>query len=255
MKKLIRKRSLIFFIMILTLFFGCTKKDNVGRSNIILTETGFLDEKITEDGKNYIIIKTNGQDIKLEIDEIDKYNELEKDEFYIVAYDENNLLKSIKTEPFIKDLIERSMEEDIENTEITIINSQAKVNVEDLTLLDSTSIDFNRDGKEDTIELYADVEMYNGEPAWDDGQNWLLVVRDEDKDYVLFNDYVQLGNISFYSYFQDYEDNEEFVITTIKSGTAELKLTEYKFNKDDDSFNASTRFAAPGNVIMYHHGK
>ena len=147
-------------------------------------------------------------------------------------------------------MIEKSIEQDIDATESTTILSKSKVDVEGLTLLDSLIIDFDKDEDEETVELYTSAEKYNGEIMWDDGQNWMLVVRDSDKDYVLFEDYVQLGGISFYAYFQD----EDFVISTIQSGTANLKLTEFKFDKDENSFKSTIKFEAKGNINMFHQG-
>lgn len=119
----------------------------------------------------------------------------------------------------------------------------------DLTLLDSVTIDYNNDRTDETVSLYTVAGRGpDGEIAWDDGQNWMLVVHGANKDYMLFNDYVQLGAISFYTYFED----EDFVIATIQSGTANLTLTEYRFDKDSSNFIGTVKFATEGNVSMFH---
>lgn len=254
MKYLIKKISLLLVItMILVVSFGCTPKTENTTEKLSLN-TGFLDKKSVEDNKNYISIAVNGDTIKLEVKDINIFNELVDNEYYMFAFDENNVLKSIESNSYIKNLVEKSMEQGINTTESTTILSNSKVDVESLTLLDSLIIDFDKDGNEETVELYADVEKYNDELAWDDGQNWLLVVRDENKDYVLFDDYVQLGIISFYAYFQEIDQQESFVITTIQSGTSIIKLTEYRYNTDEDNFSVTVKFEPKGHVNMFHHG-
>ncbi|MFO1443204.1 hypothetical protein KDN24_08250 [Bacillus sp. Bva_UNVM-123] len=67
-----------------------------------------------------------------------------------------------------------------------------------LSLYKTTTLDLNQDGKDEMIELYVNAEkMKDGLFAWDDGQTWLLVVKDGEDTYPLFDDYVQLGSINF----------------------------------------------------------
>lgn len=59
-------------------------------------------------------------------------------------------------------------------------------------------LDIDGDGVDELIELYVNAQkMENGTFAWDDGQAWLLVVKDGEQTYPLFADYVQLGSIDF----------------------------------------------------------
>jgi hypothetical protein len=67
------------------------------------------------------------------------------------------------------------------------------------TLLDSTSVDVDADGAAERIELYTAAERDRaGRVMWDDGQRWLLVVRDGEAAYPLFDGYVQLGHLAFW---------------------------------------------------------
>ena len=136
-----------------------------------------------------------------------------------------------------------------DDVEMSVIGPSEKQDTSDLTLLDSIKIDFNGDGFEETIGLYTIAErMADGEIAWDDGQNWTLIVEGEDEDYILFEDYVQLGSLSFFTYFQ----NDDFVVTTIHSGTANLALTEYKYDEAGGGFVKIVRFNADGDINMFH---
>lgn len=66
------------------------------------------------------------------------------------------------------------------------------------TLYKKKSLDIDEDGEEEIIELYVNAgKMENGLFAWDDGQNWLLVVKNGEDSYPLFDDYIQLGSLDF----------------------------------------------------------
>lgn len=136
-----------------------------------------------------------------------------------------------------------------ESTDSFTISESEPIDFSDLTLLSSTTIDYDGDETNETISLYTVAGRGpDGEMAWDDGQNWILAIHDTDKEYILFNDYVQLGSISFYAYFED----EDFVISTIQSGTANLSLTEYRLDKASGDFIGTIKFAAEGNVNMFY---
>lgn len=133
-----------------------------------------------------------------------------------------------------------------------VIAAEKKFNTDNLTLLDSATLDINQDGKDEIISMYTRAEKDSqGEVMWDDGQDWIILVEGEDKDYVLFNDYVQIGSIDFFVYTID----DSVYISTIQSGTALLKLTEYKFNRDKEEFEATIKFTTDGNVNMIHTSK
>lgn len=137
----------------------------------------------------------------------------------------------------------------VKEPEGIIIEVTDKVDITGLSLLDSYKIDINGDGNEEIIAMYVNAEQGpDGEIYWDDGQNWLFLVQDTDKDYVLFSDYVQLGSIKFHIYTSD----DDFKITTIQTSTASLKLTEYSFHKESNSFVSNVKFETSGNVNMLH---
>lgn len=137
----------------------------------------------------------------------------------------------------------------VKEPEGIIVEATDKIDVTGLSLLDSYIIDFDNNGTDETISLYTAAEKdSNGEIMWDDGQNWQLLVEGTDTDYVLFDDYVQLGSIKFYVYTSD----DDFYITTIQTSTASLKLTEYHFHKESNSFISNVRFETNGNVNMLY---
>jgi len=67
---------------------------------------------------------------------------------------------------------------------------------------------------------------------WDDGQIFKLIIHDDDKIFILFDEYVQLGKINYYVYLE----NDIFTITVISPRTASFTVTDYVFDKDTNSF-------------------
>ena len=126
-----------------------------------------------------------------------------------------------------------------------LINPVDKVNVDNLSLLDEFAIDFDNDGIEEKIGMYTSAQKdSNGEVMWDDGQNWLFIVQDTDNDYVLVDEYVQLGSIDF----NIYTIEDDFYIATYSSRTASLTLNLYHYDRVNDSFEMTTPYNTTGNV-------
>lgn len=250
MKNLIRTLSIgLIVIIMLILSFGCGKNEQTQTKVDILTNVGFVDAMIQEDGKDYVEIGVNGANLKLKIEDKTLLDGLNEKGFYKFAYDENNVLLSIETDQYIEDLVKKSMEQGIEPSEGSIITPTDKASTEGLALLDSYAFDINGDGVEETISMYVNAEQgSDGEIYWDDGQDWLFLVEGEEQDYVLFDDYVQIGTIKFHIYTVD----EDFYITTIQSGTANLDIREYKFDRDSKEFVSTLKHGATGNVNMVH---
>lgn len=247
-------------IVVVALSFGCTPTDNVPNDKNtdntmeeqLYMELGFLDEKYITDDKQFIKIGANGKTLELEILDNDLFDNLEILEYYMVSYNEENVVKSIETNEFIKKLVVNSMEQGIDPNDKTVISQSEKFDTEHLTLLDSYIIDIDEDGEEENITMYTRAEKdKNGNIMWDDGQDWMVLVEGKDKDYILFNDYVQLGTIQLFIYTID----NDFYIATIQTGTANLKMTEYKFNRESKEFEATVNFNTSGNVNMLHSTK
>ncbi len=249
----------LLLILVLTLSFGCTPndksndKDNTDNlSEDISMELGFLDEKYIKDDEQFIKIGANGKTLELKILDNDLFDSLESKEFYMVSYNKENIVKSIETNKFIKTLVVDSMNQDINSSESNKISKSEKFDTKNLTLLDAFIIDIDNDGEDEKIAMYTRAEKEkNGDIIWDDGQDWIVLVEGKDKDYVLFNDYVQLGNIDLFVYTIE----DDFYIAILQSSTANLTLKEYKFNSDKKEFEANVRFNTTGNVNMLHNSK
>lgn len=116
------------------------------------------------------------------------------------------------------------------------------------TLLDDFTLDIDKDGSEEKIELYTAAERdKNGEIMWDDGQNWLLVVVDGNEYYPLLNQYVQLGVV----YFTVWEDEDKLQITVIINTGANQNIANYTYNKEKNVFTEELIFDTGGVNAMY----
>ncbi len=144
----------------------------------------------------------------------------------------------------IEEPVEEPAEEPLKNI---IIKPSDKVDVANLTVLDEFEFDFDNDSEMEMIRMYtAAGKDGNGNIAWDDGQKWMFIVQDTDKDYVLVDEYVQLGRIDFNVFTVD----DDFYISTLSPRTASLTFNLYNYDRGNDSFIMTTPYNATGNVNM-----
>lgn len=245
-----RNISLILIVVLtISLLSACTPETGEPITDEkLLQNAGFTVIKMVKDDKNFVEIGNNGSTINLEVIDKEVFDSIEDDEFYIYTYNSENILKSLSKNETIKGPVLNSMGEGNEpiTNEISPVD---KVSVEGLTLLDEYEFDFNGDNIMEKVNMYTSAEKAeNGEIMWDDGQRWLFVVHGGDKDYVLFDDYVQLGVINSYIYTID----QNFYIATLSSGTANLTLKSYLYSSHDDMFLETIPFNTEGNVNMLH---
>lgn len=131
-----------------------------------------------------------------------------------------------------------------------IYATERKNTKDTLTLLDHTNIDMDKNGQEESIELYTAAQKDStGEIAWDDGQRWLLTVIDGNNEYILFDNYVQLGNLNYWVYTSD---QNTVHITTIQNCNAEFIVTDYIFDSNKKRFERSVPFR-PRNINMLYY--
>ncbi|MFJ7828505.1 hypothetical protein [Psychrobacillus sp. NPDC096623] len=121
--------------------------------------------------------------------------------------DINDLKKQIDQMSLENDTLLNTIEEERKALDLAmnqqVNNDYSMIPAKDIekypqTLYKKKTFDIDGDGKEEIIELYVNVGiMENDSFAWDDGQNWLLVVKDGEITYPLFDDYIQLGSLDF----------------------------------------------------------
>jgi hypothetical protein len=121
----------------------------------------------------------------------------------------------------------------VDESKKEVISSSQEEDFSQLTLLESFNYDYDLDGTEEAINLYTSAQKNSdGEIMWDDGQIFKLIIHDDDKIFILFDEYVQLGKINYYVYLE----NDIFTITVISPRTASFTVTDYVFDKDTNSF-------------------
>ena len=258
MKFNLKNISLILVVVLsIGLLAGCTpqepKVEDLVKEDLTLN-SGFLESKSEENHKNYVTIAVNKDTLKLEVEDDGMFASLDEDEFYIFAYNNDNITRSIQRDPYLKDLVENSMSEnpDDDHDFLQEIVFEDKISMDGLTLLDEYIIDFNSDGYEEVTAMYVAAERDdNGEIMWDDGQRWVLVVHGDNKDYVLYDDYVQLGSIQFNVFTAD----DNFNIVTKSVRTASLDISQYRYEEANDSFIQTIPYSVSGNVNMLHSSK
>jgi hypothetical protein len=120
-----------------------------------------------------------------------------------------------------------------------------------ISLYDQTTFDLDGDGELEQIEMYVNTEKdETGEYMWDDGQNWLLVVKDGDKAYPLFDGWVQIGKLSFWLI----ESDAKPMLILLKTGSAEFNLQSFTFNEKENSYIQEIHFN-PENVNFWYGSK
>ena len=103
------------------------------------------------------------------------------------------------------------------------------------TLLAGYAADLDADNQEEQIELFTSAQRDSkGNIMWDDGQKWLLLVKDGADYYPLFQEYVQLGSVYFTV--AGYDNNPVPKVTVLVSTGAGIILTNYAYEPDKKGF-------------------
>jgi hypothetical protein len=118
------------------------------------------------------------------------------------------------------------------------------------TLLDSATLDLDADGADEALELFAAVEEdERGRRMWDDGQRWMLRVREAatGDGWVLFDDFVQIGRLSFRAI--ETTDAPPVLVVELATG-AGVRVWTLRYDPRRDAFvEGSSVVAAHGNVV------
>jgi len=77
------------------------------------------------------------------------------------------------------------------------------------------------------VELLADVELDpGGEPLWEDGHRWVVLIRDGSEEYRLVDEFVPQGRLS--GWLVEPEEGSPVVVVLKESGTAGIELRAYR---------------------------
>ena len=118
-----------------------------------------------------------------------------------------------------------------------------------MILYDSSGFALTGKDNTATLELFVKAEQSNGKIAWNDGQNWYLIVRAGDTIFKLLDNlYVQNGQVNYWSYWS-YDEESPRLLVMVQDG-AGIEEFSYTFDKDKDVFNRERLFATAGNIGM-----
>ena len=112
--------------------------------------------------------------------------------------------------------------------------ADASTYLEGLTCFNRYEIDMDKDGENESIEVYSQGQIGDkGEYLLDDGQYWALVLRKGEETYFLFEkSYIQLGGLE-YTIYEDYDDYGRIhVIVEYNTGAA---IMYYDCTYDEES--------------------
>jgi hypothetical protein len=139
-----------------------------------------------------------------------------------------------------------------EKQKVLTIRFSEAISTEDLTLLERIYDDVDSDGKNESIELFTSAKKGPDELIeWDDGQRWLLLVKDGGKKFPLFDDYVQLGQLQFWvgiinkseTVSTSDVDLERHIYVMISGNS--IQLSDYYWDKQNLSFKKEIIFNPP----------
>lgn len=119
--------------------------------------------------------------------------------------------------------------------------------LEHYNIVSSTEFQLDKDEPLELIELYVQAEKNeDGTFSFDDGQRWLLLVKDGNKEYVLYDNHIQLGALEAYV-FKEYIDDEIIIhVVTLRGQTADLELSDYVKDLNSEIFIKTIEYKKRG---------
>lgn len=136
---------------------------------------------------------------------------------------------------------ESSSAENNEKTEKIYLKTGDVKEFNDWTQVSKYTGDVDGDGEDENVILKTSAQRsQSGEIEWNDGQNWALYVEDGTQSYILFNEYVQLGNVYFEVSDYYMKDDTEPRINVFVSTGAGLKIKNIGFDKEKDCYFEET---------------
>lgn len=176
-----------------------------------------------------------------EVDQLTDENDALKAEVETLKEAQTDALKKFEAE---KDALQNELDQlkealETDGTEDEPIDTEERVvQVETIeqypmTLYKSDQLEFDERGQGRIVELYVNAEEdEDGNLLFDDGQNWLLVVKDGEETYPLYNDYLQLGEIDFHIA----PIKGEPSIIMIKTAHENTNIFVYRYDESKEGF-------------------
>lgn len=158
--------------------------------------------------------------------------------------------KKNETQNIPEDEEEDEEDEELEESNKVIVSENDIDDTNFNTILDSYDWDFDLDGNDEKVELLTSAKTDStGTVMWDDGQEWKLRVKKENKEFVLFDDRIQIGTINH----QIISIDDKISIAFIKNSTADFQIEIYTYNIEENNFEQIKNFnVKEGNINVLH---
>lgn len=143
------------------------------------------------------------------------------------------------------------------------ISSVEFFDTENLFLLERIEHSFVSDGEDDNVELYTSAQVApDGQMGWDSGEQWALIVENENMTFVLYDEYVQYGEVQFWVSdlnpdeisSPEAEDLEEHIYVMV-TNVVGLTLYDYVWDAENSCFWKSTAFNPDNQWNIKHSNK
>lgn len=185
-----------------------------------------------------LVIKANRPDgvVKIAIDLIYDGKSVER------LIGENESKGDRKDYEYMK--VEAEGEKDAEGDLITP-RLDADTYLEGLNRFDSYNVDMDKDGNDETLEVYCQAKVDNqGNYMLDDGNEWTLILRKGDKIYPLFNkSFIQLGGLE-YTIYEDSDDYDRIHIMVAYNTGAAIMYNDCTYDEESGLILRSSLFEA-----------
>lgn len=134
---------------------------------------------------------------------------------------------------------------------------------ENLSLLERMEYTFDTACKEAAVELYTSAQVAaDGQMGWDTGDQWNLLVQQEHASFVLYDEYVQYGEVQFWiSYLNpeeipglEPEDLEQHIYVMVTTGGG-FTMYDYLWDAENTCFWKSVSLQLDHQWITQHSNK
>lgn len=121
-------------------------------------------------------------------------------------------------------------------------------------LMDSLSADVDGDGALERVDLAAVVGVDDeGRFQWDDGQEWLVAVRDGADTYPLLREHLQWGSAAFWIAEGDSAGPPAILVLTdrLSYPSGGLRIQKFVFDRPRGGFVRTSAFEGPSSLDQY----
>jgi hypothetical protein len=121
-------------------------------------------------------------------------------------------------------------------------------------LLDSATVDVDGDGATERVDLAAVLGVDDeGRFQWDDGQEWLVAVRDGADTYPLLREHLHSGSAAFWIMHVDSAGPPAILVLTdwLNYPGGGIRIQEFVFDRSRGGYVRTNSIGGPGSIDQY----